>query len=196
VRLPPAYGKRMNAGLRSRRAVLCASLLWLAFTKESYRLSLDLRSVVRQKASSIEGPVRFRSKFYFDRNSNVNAPRDPLTSSRGYLRPSFARPLGGPRISSATWHRLVSAAGCLGTCSAPAWHLPGTCLAPTWHLLVAWHLLRGTTSSLWPCLCTPAACTGIGAPARSTSYWGNLLSESNEQAPTTAQQSAEPAIFF
>ena len=27
VRLPPAYGKRQDAGLRSRRAVLCASLL-------------------------------------------------------------------------------------------------------------------------------------------------------------------------
>jgi hypothetical protein len=35
--------------------------------------------------------------------------RDPLTSSRGCLRPSCARPLGGPRISSAAWaawHRL------------------------------------------------------------------------------------------
>jgi hypothetical protein len=65
-----------------------------------------------------------------------------LTSSKGYLRPSCARPLGGPRISSATWYRLVSAACCLSTCLAPAWHLPGTYLA------LARHLLRGTTSSL------------------------------------------------
>jgi hypothetical protein len=72
-----------------------------------------------------------------------------LTSSRGFFRPSCARPLGGPRISSATWHRLVLAACCLGC------------------------LLRGTTCSLttWPRLCTPAACTGAGAPARGTSYW-------------------------
>jgi hypothetical protein len=39
VRLPPAYGKRQDAGLRSRRAVICASLLGLAFAKESCRLS-------------------------------------------------------------------------------------------------------------------------------------------------------------
>jgi hypothetical protein len=58
---------------------------------------------------------------------------------------------------------------CPGTFSAPAWHLLGICLAS------AWHLLRGTTGSLatWPCLCTPAVCTGGAgaAPARGTSYW-------------------------
>jgi hypothetical protein len=59
--------------------------------------------------------------------------------------------------------------------SASAWHLPGTCL------VLAWHLLRGTTApvgphwlaAIWPYLYTPAACAGagvrlLGAPP----YWG------------------------
>jgi hypothetical protein len=58
-------------------------------------------------------------------------PRDALTSKQGHLRPSCARPLGGPRISSADWNRLVW----LLAASAPARHLLGTCLALAWHLL-------------------------------------------------------------
>lgn len=69
---------------------------------------------------------------------------------------------------------LLLAASCLGI---PHLLLLGTCLA---------HLLRRATGSLatWPCLCTPAACTGAGAPARRLLGdwdWGHPhpLSESN-----------------
>ena len=64
-----------------------------------------------------------------------------MTSSKGYLRPSCARPLGGPRIHSVALASPRLAAFRLGTYSASAWHLPGTCL------VLAWHLLRGTTTS-------------------------------------------------
>jgi hypothetical protein len=73
-----------------------------------------------------------------------------MTSSRaGCLRPSCARPLGGPRISSAArpaWHRL----SCLPSC-----------------------LRRGTTR---PRLCTPVACTSqvmVCLASRGTSHWGH-----------------------
>jgi hypothetical protein len=53
------------------------------------------------------------------------------------------------------------------------------CLLP--RLPASGHRAPLATCSLatWPCLRTPAACTGAGAPAPGTSYWGHPLSESN-----------------
>ena len=90
------------------------------------------------------GSVRFRSKFYFNQNSNVNSARsvDLVKGMSSPLLCAVRARLAVRASPPATWHRLVLAACRLGTCSSPGWHLPGTYLA------LAWHLLRGTTSSL------------------------------------------------
>jgi hypothetical protein len=62
--------------------------------------------------------------------------RDPLISPGGCLRPSCARPLGGPRISSAAWHRLVwLLATCVGR--APLDHSASPVYPSCLHLLGA-----------------------------------------------------------
>jgi hypothetical protein len=80
-----------------------------------------------------------------------------LISSKGALRPSCARPLGGPRVSSATWHRLGSAACCLGCL------LRGT----TAHLLATTHLASPVYPSCmhW-CWCAYSGHLLLGAPTQ------------------------------
>jgi hypothetical protein len=160
-------GKKQSTGLKGPRTVLLASLLRPARLLErspvDRQTSVDwlckLESKKLDRLASKNYPLNSTAKRFRFRGSRSVDLVGPLRSSP--LRPSCARPLGGPCISSATWHRLVSAACCLGC------------------------LLRGTTCSLatWPCLCTPAACTGAGAPARGASYWGHPLSESNAPPP-------------
>jgi hypothetical protein len=87
----------------------------------------------------------------------------PLISSRGCLRPSCARPLGGPRISSAArsaWHRLSFLLSCLRR--VPQLHAPPRCWC-----LVCLLLARARGTSHW----------GLGAGG-----WGHPLGESNALA--------------
>jgi hypothetical protein len=127
---------RYGPYLRSRRAVLCASLLRLAFAKESYWLSLDWRSILKTELFSNRRfcwvPIEVEHRSPELKRLRRKRPGRSADLVKGLCSPLLCAPAGrlplaGPRNSSATWHRLVSAACCLGTCSAPARHLLGTC---------------------------------------------------------------------
>jgi hypothetical protein len=143
---PPAYGKRQNAAGAGVLLLLCAGLLRLARLLER---PMDRQAAVSSKTA--KGDDRASTKFASSGTPiplNASRERCSLMGSRsvdlvkGLSSPLLCAPARRPAHLLATWHRLVSAACCLSTCSAPAWHLPGTYLA------FAWHLLRGTTSSL------------------------------------------------
>ena len=101
VGLPPAYGSTAG-GRRGPRAVSCSLIDYKRIVLLTRGVDLFLRRPVKffQNSNLSRSPELKRKRF-------LQWGRDPLTSSRGCLRPSCARPLGGPRISSAARHRLV-----------------------------------------------------------------------------------------
>jgi hypothetical protein len=163
-----AYGKRQNAA-RGRRAVLCASLLRPARLLE--RL-VDRQAAVKSKIGKREPRL---DKLLLQVELRRKRPRDPLTSSRSYLRPSCARPLGGPRISSVAWHRL----GCLqplGFACVPQLHVACTSQVLVWLLRApptggthSASRTNGAPGGLLQ-LCAATALWGMEAVVRSTFY--------------------------
>jgi hypothetical protein len=90
---------RNRTRLWGRRAVLLAGLLRPAFAYESCKLSLGLgdRIVEARNFTSPDdkAPALIRTQ--------TQTPRDPLALSKGYLRPSCVRPLGGPTSRQKTY---------------------------------------------------------------------------------------------
>jgi hypothetical protein len=148
----PAYGKERSTGLKGPRAVLLASWLRLAF---AFRSENCVRALY-QISDVLKTPGNLLPLLDADVNSVHSRPADRgKLSCRGSSPLLLCGPPRGPRVSSATWHRLVSAACCLG------------CLPASGHHLLAGHLASPVCPSCmhW-CWC---ACSGhllLGAPTQ------------------------------
>jgi hypothetical protein len=134
IRLPPTYGLRRAGELAARLLILCAYCKTSALSRS--------RSLVREIVfcnEALQSPKNGSVNPCVLEVEPSNPPgqtasfsssggKNPLTSSWDCLRPSCARPPGGPRISSCDRHRLVwllaqplalldiASSGCLAAC--------------------------------------------------------------------------------